>query len=378
MKKSVVFKSLLFVLIASLASCKFVTGNKNTSSGTTGGFNPTSSVSSVDPYENVYYEAINRGEYNEGTDFYSVESLATFLDIEVNDATAIFNYLELDVEKVYQVYELIKNDQSYLDMLASLELDQTKIDNINNIYNTLYEIDGLKTALDGITTNYTMDTQSYFNVAAVDRVNYIYSTTYVQRKTSLYIKDAKYIYDYNNMVNEGYLTLPEETSVHSFTLPGDNLEDRLSHTLLEEELNETNITKTFEEQYFTMNDLNSDYIDTHGAGVVDKVNYYGWLKIADNRYQCDRKDVIADIASLIVPGFSNGGTYLTYKRVVIEVKEDIIIRLYASPTQSGKMIAEHKDLTNKPNWYMLFAEARIYDVDETTIPSLDTLLTNEK
>ena len=210
------------------------------------------------------------------------------------------------------------------------------------------------------------------------RVNINYDTTYVQRKTSLYVENAKYIYDYNNMVNEGYLTTPNSNNkVYSFSLTGNTLEEKLAYSLLETDLVDTNIDKSFEEEYFTMNDLNSDYVETHGAGVVDKVNYYGWVKTGDNKYQCDRKDVMNDIASLIIPGFTNAGTYMTYKRITVEVKEDITIRLYASPTQSGKMIPEHKDLTNAPNWYMLFAEARIYDVNETAIPSLDTLFSME-
>ena len=56
---------------------------------------------------------------------------------------------------------------------------------------------------------------------------------------------------------------------------------------------------------------------------------------------------------------------MTYKYITIEILEDgsLCIRLYCSTTQSGKLIAEHKDKEGKPNWYMLFAEAKVYNIN---------------
>ena len=38
---------------------------------------------------------------------------------------------------------------------------------------------------------------------------------------------------------------------------------------------------------------------------------------------------------------------------------DYRIRIYASKTQSGKLIEDSLDEINKPNWYLLFLEANI-------------------
>ena len=58
---------------------------------------------------------------------------------------------------------------------------------------------------------------------------------------------------------------------------------------------------------------------------------------------------------------------MTFIKVSIELYEDntMRIRLYANTTQSGKLIDEHLD-ESKPNWYLLFSEATIYSIDETT------------
>ena len=104
--------------------------------------------------------------------------------------------------------------------------------------------------------------------------------------------------------------------------------------------------------------------------------------ISENKYKCDREEVLVDFMNLCAPGFTNEGTYMTFRYVTVELNPDnqteMRLRIYCSPTQSGKMITSHKDLENKPNWYLLFAEAYISLVDEVSINAFENLVEWEK
>lgn len=187
----------------------------------------------------------------------------------------------------------------------------------------------LKNAFDAVSSNYTMDTQTYFNRAAVDIINKIYSTSYYQKKT----------------------TKVTENGVHVSNLTG--------------EVNETYAVS----EYKTLSILDSTYVDTYGYKQDSKYTYEGWTKIASDEYKCDRTEVVNDFRELLTPGLSNAGTYMTYKYVTVKLNSDgtLKLRLYCSTTQSGKLIPEHKEQEEKPNWYMLLSEANVYNIGNTTI-----------
>ena len=68
----------------------------------------------------------------------------------------------------------------------------------------------------------------------------------------------------------------------------------------------------------------------------------------------------------------------TFKKVTIEInfsnEIDYRIRLYATASQTGKLIEDSLDQENKPNWYLLFSEALISDVGTTTFAPASSLL----
>ena len=66
---------------------------------------------------------------------------------------------------------------------------------------------------------------------------------------------------------------------------------------------------------------------------------------------------------------------MTYKYITVQINDNgsLTIRLYCSTTQSGKVIKEHKEQENKPNWYMLLAEGIVSDINTTSLPVLDNL-----
>lgn len=316
-------KKLLFLIsllsISLLAGCYSGDGYSEDSENETSNdsFNPSSSSSEV------YYEVIDKGEYLEKED--STEGLT---EDDLKDFSLLIN----------------------------------KINTIEN--------------------NYTKETQVFFNKNAVNRVNKIYDTTFVQNQTSLYASNCVYRYDEEGYINEGYLSKKNEDKTYKVILDGDDVEHRLSSKVKEENLSLVSEEKGFDDYFFTINDIDQTYIDTYGPCTVKytssySVDYEGWTRVGTNKFKCDREEVIKDVMSYVSPGFSNAGTYMTFRYVTVEVDVDentpLRVRLYASPTQIGKLIDEHVDET-KPNWYLLFAEAKITNINVTSIIPLENYI----
>lgn len=239
------------------------------------------------------------------------------------------------------------------------------------------DLSALKEKFDSITNNYTIATQSYFNNAAVEIINDIYETNYIQGKTTLVVENGHYTYDEDGYTNELYINRDDRIYVTS--LKGDTIEDKITSTL-----DTTSLTyfgeSNYNDYFFNFNDLNGEYIDTYGPTTVKytnsySVDYLGWTRVSNNKYKCDRVEVVDNFRQLLTPGLSNAGTYMTYKYVTVEINEDssLRIRLYCNTTQSGKVIKEHKEQENKPNWYMLLAEGIVSDINTTSLPVLDNL-----
>lgn len=208
----------------------------------------------------------------------------------------------------------------------------------------------LKNALDAITNNYTIDTQTYFNMGANRRVNIKFDTNYFQTNTTKVTQDKVHITNPNGLVNNLYVQ-----------------EDALYKVSGEDK---TKVGTDIDSYFFNMNDMNSKFVDDLMKNEYsgDKV-YSGWTRIGKNTYYCGRKGDVDVLNGLLAPGFSNAGTYMTFESVIIELNPRdgvaMNIKLYSSPTQSGKIYADHKDKTN--DWYMLFAEGNVYNVGTTTI-----------
>ena len=130
-----------------------------------------------------------------------------------------------------------------------------------------------------------------------------------------------------------------------------------------------------------LEELNASYIDKYGPAVIKYTSsyskeYIGWVKSSDNVYRCDHPDVILDFINICMPTYTNGGTYLTFRYVTVEFTNDIenpmILRLYISPTQIGKVIQEHTNSLNHKT-YLLIAEAYISNVGNVSVEALDNL-----
>lgn len=236
----------------------------------------------------------------------------------------------------------------------------------------------LKEAFDNISNNYTSNSQVYFNKSAVERVNKLYNTTFVQKHSKFYTE--KYTYFANDdAINEiGYLV--KDDQIYSYKLKGSTLFEKFNCLLSNEDF-AISTNESIYEGSINLSILNSQYIDTYGPTTVKysssySVDYEGWSRISNNKYKCDRVEVNKDFANLLIPGFEheenfmNG--YMTFKYVTVELLENdaIRLRLYANSTQIGKLIEEHLD-KDKPNWYLLFVETTISDINKTKINAVE-------
>lgn len=341
-------KKIKVLALLSLLSVSFLSGCYKGDDTGNDEEEPSSNISnseqiSNDPSSEIFYKEINREEYNEAAD--SLEGLS---EDEIKDFSLL------------------------IDALSKIE------------------------------SNYTKETQVYFNETAIERVNKIYETEYVNKKTTLYSKNCAYTYDEDGMTNLGYIYKESENKTYQVALEGETVEERLSSKVIDDDKHLYLISENqnLEEYFFTIKDINEEYIQTYGP-TTEKYNsyvkeYLGWTRVSKNKFKCDREEVIKHFMEYLAPGFTNGGTYMTFSHVTIEVNEDennpLRLRLYASSTQIGKLIEEHKIATVKEikeyqnssvegvneeeisQWYLLFAEANITNINTTSIVPLENYI----
>lgn len=262
-------------------------------------------------------------------------------------------------------YDVISSQLPYEEASDSLEgLTEDEIKDLSE----------LKNAFDQVGSNYTSKTRVFFNSLAVERVNSIYETNFYCQQTRFY--NVNYIYRYTEdlVIDEGFVSYND--NIYKLNLPGNDLNQKFNNPINVDSMKLYKESATIKNHFFTIDKLNSEYVDNTGPTTVDSEKYFGWTRISTNKYKCDRKDVLNDFLQLCVPGFDNGGTYMTFDYVTVEINPDnenlLRLRLYASSTQIGKLISSHTT-PEKENWFLLFAEAYISRIDQTEIFAFESL-----
>ena len=242
----------------------------------------------------------------------------------------------------------------------------------------LTDLSLLKDTFDSINNNYQTKTIVYFNKLAVEQVNKIYRTKFYCQQTGLISSDYRYYYTDNFKGNSAYFNY--NGHIFKTSLAGSTLEEKLSSKVDMSNLQTYVKDNNLSNYYFGFEDLNSSYVDKYGH-FIDKVGktefeYFGWERIGSKTFKCDRKEVLANFVNIVCPGFTNQGTYMTFKYVTVEINpnsQDLLrIRLYASPTQTGKLIESHLD-ESKPLWYLLFADCYVSNVGNVSINALENI-----
>ena len=227
-------------------------------------------------------------------------------------------------------------------------LDGVDANDLSHLYN----------AFNNFGDNYTSIVKGYFNEDGSYDYYRHYQKNYVLDKTNYYLEDVQYTMPesdaYLSVCNDGLINL--NNNYYHFSLNGSSKEERLGSVITTDYLKDEVVGKKYQDDLFTLNDLNEDYFVNNG-----------FTRISGTKYQYSSLEtdiVFSNFVDICAPGLINTGHYLTFSRVTIELNP-IRIRLYVSSTQSGKLIDSHNDRENKPNWYMLFSEAYISQVGAT-------------
>ena len=232
-----------------------------------------------------------------------------------------------------------------------------------NDFNSLYN------AFNSVGDNYTSTIKGYFNqVGGYDYFRH-YQKNYVCNKTSYYTQDVKYtlpeLDEYLPVCNTGYINL--NNNYYNFSLVGDTKEARMSSSLVRENLTNEVTNKRYQDDMFTLHDLNQEYFEANE-----------FIRVSEKKYQSNKREVCEQFVEICASDLINQGYYLTFSKVTIEINPlenvSLRVRLYVASTQSGKLIDSHKDQENKPNWYLLFSEAYISNIDTTAFAPANGLL----
>lgn len=215
------------------------------------------------------------------------------------------------------------------------------------------DLSGLYNAFKDIKT-YKSEIKSYFNEVGLKDYHRHYKKNYIQESVSLFDENECYSYtlieEYFNSLNTGFLN--RDNNYYSFSKRGDTIQERLDNDILDEDISLVKENARYQDDLFSLYSLNSEYLQSKS-----------FTRVSKNKYSLEDKDTIDNFVSICAPTLDNTGYYMTFSKMTIEIepKEGVSfrIRLYASTTQSGKLMESHNDKDNKPNWFMLFSEANI-------------------
>ena len=241
------------------------------------------------------------------------------------------------------------------------------------------ELAPLKTLFDSIGSVYSTQTNVYFNSNAVEQINNDFNMNFYCNLNSIYTSNYIYHYSDDLVVNDGYVT--KDGNLYQVKLKGNSLNEKLNSVINANDLVKVN-DKSLSDLYFSLNNLNGEYVDKYGSTTVDfsssiSFSYDGWSKVSDNKFKCDRLEVCQDLLTLCAPTYPlDDEFFMTFSYVIVELNpnDDAVlrIRLYTSETQVGKLVEYHLDKTNSDT-YLLFAEAYVSKVDNVSIKAFEDL-----
>ena len=231
------------------------------------------------------------------------------------------------------------------------------------------DMSDLYSAFTNMISNYTTKTESYFNSNGAYDYYRHYHKNYVQEKVNIYTNDIYYSYplkvDYLGVLNNGLLNL--NNNYYSYSLSGETLGERLSSSIKNDDLELIKENSNYQDDLFGLEDLDEQYFVDHS-----------FMRVSKNKYESSDSTIFNDFIAITAPYLINEGSYMTFSKVTIELNplQDVSfrIRLFASKTQSGKLLDLYKDKTNRPNWYLLFSEALVYDVGSTLFTPANEIL----
>ena len=248
----------------------------------------------------------------------------------------------------------VSSAESYIEPISSEtseEIYDEPIDSTDGIDTS--DLSALYSAFSSI-HSYGSEVKTYFNEVGAHDYWRHYQKNYVPQMNSIFNATRMYSYttipEYFDSLNEGFIN--KSGSYYKFSLPGNTIEERMSYELQDSDLTLAK-SGNYQDDVFMLDDLNQSYLTSKN-----------FTRISEKKYETREIDALEEFVAICAPKLINTGHYMTFSRVTIELNPvqgvAFRIRLYASATQSGKLIESHLDQANKPNWYLLFSEAEIY------------------
>ena len=232
-------------------------------------------------------------------------------------------------------------------------------------------------------SSYVVDSKNYLSSQAISKYNQLYEHEYTSNIRAIVSNNYRYYFNQEETINDAYIDY--QNSIIKTTLIGNNLSERLNGFVDSSKISIYENNNSCKNYFFGLEDITPSYIDNYGPYQEEinsslTIDYKGWTKVTENKYRCDRKEVIENLLSLISYNYQNDGLFLTYDYLTVEINVseeiDLRIRVYVSSTQSGKLIASHAN-EECANWYLLAHEGIIYNVDNAYVNAIENFIYNE-
>ena len=259
-----------------------------------------------------------------------------------------------NIRKDYEAH-IYKDDKCIVcGMLNPIEYNEEE-DSLDGV--DASDLTNLYDAFNKIGNNYTLRNNSHFSEGGLKIYKRNYGNDYSNQTIRMF--DDTFMYTYSSL--DEYKHLDKYNKIY-FINNGSKQFAIAEKNLLTIDAYTPSLKEDDGKYPFSLIDVTKDYLDKHTFSRASK-----------NKFICEEDEVIFAFLDLCCPYLQNEGYYMTYRKISFELDDDnnlIRIRIYASPTQIGKLTYLYRQQDYK-NWYLLFNETNIECVGTTSLPCLN-------
>ena len=346
-------------MILSLVGCGRRNPNNSASNESSESHNVLSESSSSESFIDVFSDSDSASESTSSETPSQSEESVSEESSETESSESVESIESVESTEISEEPSEEESTEESVSSEESIEPYSEPVDNTEGI--NVDDLSDLYNAFNNINNNYRLESHSFFNRQGAYDYYRHYQKNYVQDKVGLFTSNNMYFYpllnDYLDVMNTGFLNY--QNNLYKYSLSGDSVEARLLSSVSNSDLTLVAENDTYQNNLFMIDDLDETYFTSHS-----------FRRVSEYKYESTDTSIFNDFIDITSYSLNNSGYYMTFKKVTIELNPlegcALRIRLYASSTQSGKLIDSHLDEENKPNWYLLFSEALISDVGTTT------------
>ena len=218
----------------------------------------------------------------------------------------------------------------------------------------------LEDILNAADKNFTRESTIYLTSDSLEEINKTNGFTLTLARTTLWTENALYMYGSNN-VNSGYLN--EDGSMKHFYLKhgsSDIASEDASNVIVDRDDGKHNI-HTFD-GFGTLHKIKSKSLDLNKRFVLDGNNRTRAMTFGEGD-----DEIKQEFMYFIAPLFRNVDNYFDFSRVEVSLIDGVVT--YSLYTD------DHLDMLDNADG--LFAQAKVKDIDSTTIPVINAYFANQ-